>query len=149
MDRALKVLSQVFALICMVLSVWGLIYIIDYALVIMGNLRDPEAPLFHITYPVMALVNMFFFIALFFIGSFYLKGITKYWYAFIVLMALQLGYDFLIGYLWSHPYEPLSLSVAAATGVTGGGHVVQSKIYFGVWGSLITIGLHFLPLTRR
>jgi len=133
----------------MVLSVWGAIYVLDYALVILGNLQDPEAPLFHITYPVMALVNLLFFIALFAIGLLYSKGITKYWYAFIFLMALQFGYEFVIGYLWSHPYEPLSLSVAAATGVTGGGHVIQSNIYFWLWGSLITLGLHFLPLTRQ
>jgi hypothetical protein len=149
MIQTIKVFSQMFGLICMALAVSGAIYVLFVALVILVDINDPKIPFFHITYPIMASINFLFFIALFAIGLAYLKGITKFWYAFIVLIALQFGYDHVIGYLWSHPNEHLSLSVAAATGVTGVGHVVQDQIHFWLWGSLLAIGLHLLPLIRR
>jgi len=140
--------GNIFGSICILLSVWGIVYLLFS---IFGILSAPvnlkEAPYFTEAYLLMGSANLLFAVALFVVGVLYFCKRYKFWYLFPLLMLAQYMYFQFNFYLWSIENKDISMSVAAATGVTGGGTNVQDEIYFWLWGSAICFLLWLVPLT--
>jgi glucan phosphoethanolaminetransferase (alkaline phosphatase superfamily) len=149
MDRATKYISCAFGIVCMLFASYGVQYVVSYYIALQDRTYNPETPYFDITYLLMAGFNILFFIMLAVIGVLYIKNLTKYWLLFPALMLVHYLYSHnLLSYMHTTKNEYIALSIAAAWGVSGGGTVMQDKMYFWLWGSAICIALWLIPLTR-
>jgi hypothetical protein len=83
---------------------------------------------------LMSSVYVLLYAALLWCGVQFLRLSTGLWLVFVTVLAIEVIYYFVVGALWQHPtYGP---SVAAATGVSGGGFLPQLSMLFPLWAPI-------------
>ena len=95
---------------------------------------DPEQPYFNIAFLTMSAFCILCYAALLITGIQLIRLKCNWLSVLIIVLAIELLYELAVSTLWIVPDTRISSSVAAATGVSGGGMVPQLFTLFPFWG---------------
>jgi hypothetical protein len=107
---------------------------------------ENSTPYVHAAFYVMSAICVLFYAVLFLCGVQFVRLRSAIWWLFAVVLAAEVLFYFGVGWLWSHP--TLGGSIAAATGISGGGLVLQFVVLFPLWAPIVVWLAHRSTIAR-
>ncbi len=123
-----------------IFAIFGLYYnyntlFADYSLITKELSREYDLPNFYISFYIMSVVCITFYIVLFISGIQLIRKKTAWVLILIIVIVLEVIYFILVRFLSCNP--TYGVSIAAATGVSSGGLMFQAFGLFPIWAPLI------------
>ena len=139
-QRWANIMLRVVGVIAILVAVGGILYTAAslYAVASGGIDQlaiESDTPYVHAAFYVMASVCVFFYAVLLLCGVQFIRLRSSLWWLFAAVLAVEVIFFFLVGYLASHP--TFGSSIAGATGNSSGGLVFQFFVLFPLWAPII------------
>ena len=103
--------------------------------VLRSSREATDPPRFREAFYVMSAICVFFYGILGWMGIDFLFGNSERWVVFVVVLFAETIYFLAVGMLWARSTH--GMSIAAASGISSGGLMVQLFILFPVWAPVV------------